>query len=132
MLRLLSVVSVVAAIARAEALRLRWVIAVIERKRDMSCQPGSSGGSAEGFFLILSRHITAFDSLFEFISTCSLFPLVTMATQPNGNSEGIKKTGNFLSQTTVLTVGYVAVSVVLAVMMARIILGFLRPKRVAS
>jgi hypothetical protein len=25
-------------------------MAVIERERDMACQPGSSGGSAEGFF----------------------------------------------------------------------------------
>jgi hypothetical protein len=25
------------------------VLAVIERERDMTCQPGSSGGSAEGF-----------------------------------------------------------------------------------
>jgi hypothetical protein len=27
------------------------VLAVIERERDMACQPGSSGGSAEGFVL---------------------------------------------------------------------------------
>jgi hypothetical protein len=27
------------------------VLAVIERERDMACQPGSFGGSAEGFFL---------------------------------------------------------------------------------
>jgi hypothetical protein len=26
------------------------VMAVIERERDMACRPGSSGGSAEGFF----------------------------------------------------------------------------------
>jgi hypothetical protein len=53
----IDVVSVVAAIARAEALRLQWVIAIIERKRDMACQPGSSRGSAEGFFLRLRRAI---------------------------------------------------------------------------
>jgi len=48
---------------------------------------------------------------------------------PNGNSEGIKKSSNSFSQTTVLTVGYVAVSVVSVVMIARIVLLALRPKR---
>jgi hypothetical protein len=45
-------VRMVTGIARAEVLRLRsrWVMAVIQRKRDMACQPGSSRGSAEGFF----------------------------------------------------------------------------------
>jgi hypothetical protein len=55
-----------------------------------------------------------------------------MATQPNGNSESIKKASNSFSQKTVLTVGYIAVSVVSAVMVARIILGVLRPRRLAS
>jgi hypothetical protein len=33
-------------------------MAVIERERDMACQPGSSGGSAEGFFWRLPRAVT--------------------------------------------------------------------------
>jgi hypothetical protein len=55
-----------------------------------------------------------------------------MATQPNGNSESIKKASNSFSQKTVLTVGYIAVSVISAVMVARIILGVSRPRRLAS
>ncbi|KAI4950177.1 hypothetical protein J4E91_004833 [Alternaria rosae] len=51
---------------------------------------------------------------------------------PNGNSEGIKKSSNSFSQTTVLTVGYVAVSVVSVVMIARIVLFLLQPKRLVA
>ena len=72
LLRLLSVVSVVAAIARAEALRLRWVIAVIERRKDIACQPGSSHSGVKVWcsshnFLISwrSRFLTSWHSLDE-------------------------------------------------------------------
>jgi hypothetical protein len=51
--RVVRTVRIVTGIARVEVLRLRlqWVIAVIQRKRDLACQPGSSRGSAKGFFL---------------------------------------------------------------------------------
>jgi hypothetical protein len=50
--RVVRTVRIVTGIARVEVLRLRlqWVIAVIQRKRDLACQPGSSRGSAKGFF----------------------------------------------------------------------------------
>jgi hypothetical protein len=51
---------------------------------------------------------------------------------PNGNSEGIKKASNSFSQTTVLTVGYVAVSVVSVVMIARIVLLVMCPKTLGA
>jgi hypothetical protein len=57
---------------------------------------------------------------------------VSAALLPNGNSEGIKKSSNSFSQTTVLTVGYVAVSAVSMVMMARIVLLVMRPKRLGA
>jgi hypothetical protein len=55
-----------------------------------------------------------------------------MATQPNGNSQGVKPPSNSFSQTTVLTVGYVTVSVVSVVMVARMVLLFMRPKKLAA
>jgi hypothetical protein len=57
---------------------------------------------------------------------------MTDAPMPNGNSEGVKKSSNSFSQTTVLTVGYVAVSVVSAVMIARIVLYVTGPKRLGA
>ncbi|RAR12577.1 cfem domain-containing protein [Stemphylium lycopersici] len=51
---------------------------------------------------------------------------------PNGNSEGIKKSSNSFSQTTVLTVGYVAVSVVSAMVIARVILQITRPRKLGA
>jgi hypothetical protein len=61
-----------------------------------------------------------------------MFIQATMTTQPNGNSQGVKPPSNSFSQTTVLSVGYVAVSVVSAVMVARIVLLFMRPKKLAA
>ncbi|KNG50943.1 cfem domain-containing protein [Stemphylium lycopersici] len=51
---------------------------------------------------------------------------------PNGNSEGIKKSSNSFSQPTVLTVGYVAVSVVSAVVIARVMLQITRPRKLGA
>ncbi|RAR05445.1 cfem domain-containing protein [Stemphylium lycopersici] len=51
---------------------------------------------------------------------------------PNGNSESIKKSSNSFSQTTVLTVGYVAVSVVSAVVIARVMLQITRSRKLGA
>ena len=58
--------------------------------------------------------------------------MMTNVSLPNGNSQGFKKSSNSFSQTTVLTVGYVAISVVSVVMIARVVLHVMRPKRLGT